>query len=75
MRITVMTADEQIISLDVDPHETVKLERPLFACILVYNYLHFFMVSGISVIGWKRESFAWSGGKNLLISCVFALKC
>ncbi|KAH9652534.1 protein DNA-DAMAGE INDUCIBLE 1 [Citrus sinensis] len=30
MRITVMTADEQIISLDVDPHETVKLEKPLF---------------------------------------------
>lgn len=25
-----MTADEQIISLDVDPHETVKLEKPLF---------------------------------------------
>ncbi|KAL4382858.1 hypothetical protein GQ457_15G016880 [Hibiscus cannabinus] len=24
MRITVMTADEQIVSLDVDPHETVE---------------------------------------------------
>lgn len=34
MKITVMTADEQIITLDVDPHESVTLRNPVFvACV------------------------------------------
>ena len=34
MKITVMTADEQIITLDVDSHESVTLRNPVFvACV------------------------------------------
>jgi hypothetical protein len=44
MKITVMTADEQIISLDVDPHESVTLQDTIFlsyirACIHEFIYM------------------------------------
>lgn len=46
MKITVMTADEQIITLDVDPHESVTLQNLVFGhtfiheCMCAYTYVY-----------------------------------
>ena len=47
MKITVMTADEQIISLDVDPHESVTLPKHhlyshacMHTCVCIFIYIY-----------------------------------
>lgn len=64
MRITVMTADEQIISLDVDPHETVEnvkalleveTQVPLQQQQLLYNGREMNNAEKLSALGVKDE--------------------
>jgi hypothetical protein len=50
MKITVMTADEQIITLDVDPNESVTLQNPVFVrahiiheCMCAYTYVYVYV--------------------------------
>ena len=56
MKITVMTADEQIITLDVDPHESVLFKDPSFAfCLHLSLFLIAVFHSFISLCRWKTS--------------------
>lgn len=59
MKITVMTADEQIITLDVDPHESVLIKDPSFAfCLHLSLFSSLFFISFSLWVGGKRQSIA-----------------
>lgn len=59
MKITVMTADEQIITLDVDPHESVLIKDPSFAfCLHLSLFSSLFFILFSLWVGGKRQSIA-----------------
>jgi len=56
MKITVMTADEQILTLDVDPHESVLIKDPSFLFLSSSFSFHITVSHSLSLLGRWRTS-------------------
>ncbi|KAG4923735.1 hypothetical protein JHK87_049275 [Glycine soja] len=64
MKITVMTADEQIITLDVDPHESVLIKDPSFAFCLhlsLFSSLFFILFSLWTSVPLQQQQLLFNG--------------
>ncbi|KAK6229935.1 hypothetical protein SCA6_018886 [Theobroma cacao] len=62
MKITVMTADEQILSLDVDPHETVENLKALLEVEVRDHYpLSVFGVNGQTTVPLQQQQLLYNG--------------
>jgi len=59
MKITVMTADEQILTLDVDPHESVLIKDSSFSLLFLFLFSHHCFFIPFSLwVGGERQSIA-----------------
>jgi len=59
MKITVMTADEQILTLDVDPQESVLIKDSSFAFLFIFLFItSLFFIPFSLWVGGERQSIA-----------------